>query len=88
MPRGERMLASGLGVYRFVTIGEISREQNQLVRPYPAAKRRGGIKTIARPITLGLCFCAVLSFCGAGFHANRSVLHDAPCSFLKSLICS
>jgi hypothetical protein len=27
------MLASGLGVYRFVTIGEISREQHQLVRP-------------------------------------------------------
>jgi hypothetical protein len=27
------MLASGLGVYRFVKIGETSREQHQLVRP-------------------------------------------------------
>lgn len=27
------MLASGLGVYRFVMIGETSREQHQLVRP-------------------------------------------------------
>lgn len=27
------MLASGLGLYRFVKIGKISREQNQLVRP-------------------------------------------------------
>ena len=27
------MLASGLGVYRFVMIGQISREQHQLVRP-------------------------------------------------------
>ena len=31
----ERMLASGLGVYRFVMIGQISRQQHQLVRPSP-----------------------------------------------------
>ena len=28
------MLASGLGVYRFVIIGKISRAQHQLVRPH------------------------------------------------------
>ena len=36
------MLASGLGVYRFVMIGELSREQHQLVRPAPPLRRRGG----------------------------------------------
>ena len=39
MPRGELMLASGLGVYRFVMIRQISREQHQLVPP--PQKRRG-----------------------------------------------
>ena len=43
------MLASGRGVYRFVMIGQISREQNQLVRPAAVAAREGGIKTIAPP---------------------------------------
>ena len=38
----ERMLASGLGVYRFVKIGEISREQHQLVRLATLLKQRGG----------------------------------------------
>ena len=71
------MLASGLGVYRFVKIGKISRKLHQLVRPSPPPKRRGqGIKTIVCPISLGLYFCAILSIHGAGFHASRPLLHN------------
>ena len=49
MPRGERMLASGLVCIDLLN-GVMSREQHQLVRPSPAAKAAGeGIKTIAPP---------------------------------------
>ena len=43
------MLASGLGVYRFVMIGQISREQYRLVRP-AQPQSAGGQRTIHRSL--------------------------------------
>ena len=69
------MLASGQGVYRFVMIGQISREQHQLVRPsLPHRRSSGGIRAIARPVTLGLCLCAKFLLRGVVFY-NKTVTH-------------
>ena len=45
MPRGERMLASGLGVYRFVKIGEKAGNSISLSAPPPQC---GGGKGLRR----------------------------------------
>ena len=62
------MLASGLGVYRFVMIGQISREQHQLVRPAPPLCGGGeGNKDDRSPNFTWVLFCAILSPCGVVF---------------------
>jgi len=72
------MLASGLGVYRIVMIGQISREQHQLVRPSLPHRRSsgGGIKTIVfAQSSAGFVLAQSCHPAGAGFRANRPLLH-------------
>ena len=74
-PGASGMLASGLGVYRFVMIGKISRAQHQLVRLAPPQSGGADIDDCVRAVTLGICFCAIYFLCEDRFQTNRPLLH-------------
>ena len=67
------MLASGLDVYRFVMIGQISREQHQLVRPSCCRAVGGDKGDCAAQLHLGFVFAQ--SFYYAGLFFTIKPLH-------------